>query len=147
MWEEEGIEVSEKSTIQRYQPVLCFCRNIAGEILPLMIVYKAKFLYHGWVSGDPKGTIYDSTDSGWFDRWTFKWWFKELFVPNLNGGDPFANIGNNLGSHFNKEVIKLCSKRNICFITLALNSTHICQHLDLSVFGPMKRIWRKEPCE
>ena len=48
-------------------------------MLPLMVVYKSKFLYDGWVSGGPNGAIYDSTDSGWFDGQTFKQFFKEFF--------------------------------------------------------------------
>ena len=88
-----------------------FCENTAGEILPPMAIYKAKLLYNGWVCGGPNCAIYGSTDSGWFGRRTFKWWFKELFVPNLNGDGPFAIIGDNLGSHFSEEVIELCSKK------------------------------------
>ena len=44
-----------------------FCGNAAGEILPPMVVCKAKFLCGGWVSGGPNGAIFDSIDSGWFD--------------------------------------------------------------------------------
>ena len=80
-------------------------------MLPPMVVYKAKFLYDGWVNGGRNGAIYDSTDSGWFDGRRFKRWFKELFVSNLNGDGPFATIGDNLGSHFSEEVMELCSKK------------------------------------
>ena len=76
-----------------------------------MIVYKAKFLYDGWVSGGRNGAIYDSTDSGRFDGRTFKRCFKELFLSNLNGDGPFAIIGDNLGSHFSEEVMELRSKK------------------------------------
>ena len=76
-----------------------------------MVVYKAKFLYDGWVSGGHNGAIYDSTDSGRFDGRTFKRCFKELFLSNLNGDGPFAIIGDNLGSHFSEEVMELRSKK------------------------------------
>ena len=72
-----------------------------------MVVYKAKFVYNGWVNGSPKGSVSDCTDSGWFDGRTFKKQFKEVFVPNLKGDGPFAIIGDNLGSHFSEEVISL----------------------------------------
>ena len=86
-----------------------FCRSAAREILPPMVVYKAMFLNDGWASADLNGAIYHSTDSGWFDGRTFKQWFKELFVLNLNGA--FAIIGDNLGSHFREEFIELYSKK------------------------------------
>ena len=107
-----------------------------------MVVYKAKFVYDGWVNGGPKGSVFDCIDSGWFDGCKFKKWFKEVLVPNLKGDGLFAIIGDNLGSHFSEEVINICLKRNICFIMLVPNSMHLCQPLDLAVFGPMKRSWR-----
>ena len=119
-----------------------FCGNAAGELLPPMIVYKAKSVYDGWVNGGPKGSVFDCTDSGWFDGRTFKKWFMDVSVPNLKGDGPFAIIGDNLGSHFSDEVINICLQRNIRFITLVPNSTHLCQPLDLAVFVPMKRSWR-----
>ena len=106
---EQKIDHSKASTY------IMFCRNTAGEILPPMVVYKAKFLYDGWVSGGPTCVIYNSADSGWFDGRTFKRWFKELFVPNFNGDGPFAVIGNSLGSHFTEEFIGLCSKKTHMF--------------------------------
>ena len=63
-----------------------------------MVVYKAKFLYDGWVSGSPNGAIYDSTDSDWFDGRTFNCWFKELFLPNLNGDGSFCNYWSTFGT-------------------------------------------------
>ena len=119
-----------------------FCGNAAGELLPPMVIYKAKFFYDGWVNGGPKCSVFHCTDSGWFDGRTFKKWFMKVFVPNLKGDGPFAIIGGNLGFHFSDEVINICLEINIRFITLVLNSTHLCQPLDLAVFGQMKRSWR-----
>ena len=118
------------------------CRNAAGELLLPMVVYKAKFVHNGWVNGGPKGSVFDCTDSDWFDGCTFKKWFKKGFVPNLKGDGPFAIIGDKFRLHFSEEVINISLKRNICFITFVPNSTHLCQPLDLAVFGPMKRCWR-----
>ena len=104
----EGMELSKKSTIQKHQTLLCFA-EMQQEILPPMVVYKAMFLNDGWASAGLNGAIYHSPDSGCFDRRTFKQWFKELFVLNLNG--TFAIIGDNLGSHFREEFIELYSKK------------------------------------
>jgi hypothetical protein len=48
-----------------------------------------------------------------------------------------------LSSHFSVEVISLCSDLDIHFVCLPPNSTHICQPLDVSVFAPVKKSWRK----
>lgn len=41
------------------------------------------------------------------------------------------------------NVINLCEEFNIRFVLLPLNSTHICQPLDVSVFRPLKIYWRQ----
>ena len=58
---ERKIEHSKASTS------VMFCGNAAGELLPPMVVYKAKFVYNRWVNGGSKGSVSDCTDSGWFD--------------------------------------------------------------------------------
>ena len=133
---ERKIDHSKSSTS------LMFCGNALGEFLPCMVVYKAENLYQGWTEGAPPGTCFDTTKSGWFDGRTFGIWFKNVFVPHLKGPGPFALIGDNLGSHFSKEVLELCGKKNIRFITLPPNSTHLTQPLDLAVFRPAKTSWR-----
>ena len=119
-----------------------FCANAVGTFLPPMVVYKAKNLYPAWINGAPPGTKFDVTKSGWFDGQTFARWFFEVLLPQLKGDGPFAVIGDNLGSHFNQRVIQKCKEKNIRFLTLPPNSTHICQPLDVAVFAPMKRVWR-----
>ena len=52
-------------------------------------------------------------------------------------------IGDNLSSHLSVNVLKLCEQENISFVLLPPNSTHLCQPLDVSFFGPMKRHWRR----
>ena len=53
--------------------------------------------------------------------------FFDIFIKNLEGESPFGLIGDNLGSHFREEVINVCVEKNIRFITLVPNSTHLCQ--------------------
>ena len=69
--------------------------------------------YDSWINGGPVNAVYDSTKSGWFDGRTFKKWFFNDFVKHLEGEDSFALIGDNLGLHFSKEVIKVCVEKNI----------------------------------
>ena len=52
-------------------------------------------------------------------------------------------IGDNLSSHLSEEVIDSCEKKNIAFVFLPANSTHLCQPLDVSFFRLMKIAWRK----
>ena len=48
-----------------------FAGSAAGEFLPPMVVYKTDNVYQNWVKNGPVGSIYDATQSGWFDMRTF----------------------------------------------------------------------------
>ena len=60
----------------------------------------------------PPGTIYDATETGWFDSRTIRQWFKECFIPFV---EPISRtkllISDNLASHFTPEVILLAEKK------------------------------------
>ena len=95
--------------------------------------------------GGPKDALYAATQSGWFDKRTFSEWFFHCFLPErfaIKNNAPVVLIGDNLGSHFNIDVIRACSEHNIRFITMPPNSTHLCQPLDVAVFKTLKAQWR-----
>ena len=52
-----------------------FAGSAVGEFLPPMVVYKTDNVYQNWVKNGPVGSIYDATQSGWFDMRTFDLWF------------------------------------------------------------------------
>ena len=51
-------------------------------------------------------------------------------------------IVDNLSSHFLVEILEQCQINNILFICLPPNATHLCQPLDVALFGPLKKKWR-----
>jgi len=132
------------------------CASATGDILPPYVVYKATHLWDSWREGGPKGapccektcctkgSRYNRSNHGWFDTVCFTDWFKTCFLPHakLIEGKKVL-IGDNLSSHFTKEVINLCKTNNIDFVCLPPNATHICQPLDVSFFGPMKNYWKQ----
>lgn len=72
-------------------------------------------------------------------------WFTKIFLVHrrrLQG--KVILIGDNLRTHINLEIIRLCKEENIEFICLPPNITDKMQPLDVAVFGPMKRKWREE---
>jgi len=123
-----------------------WCGNAVGQILPPMVVYRAKNVYEGWKARGIKGAVYSSSPSGWFDADTFAQWFQQVFLPyaTLQEEGPKILFGDNLSSHFNPEVVRLAKVNNIFFVMLPAHGTHLLQPLDVSVFGPMKEKWRNE---
>ena len=82
--------------------------------------------------------------SGWFDSFTFKRWFVDLFLPSVVDKDgPIFLFGDNLGSHFSADLVKFAKENSIHFVMLPANATNWIQVLDMSVFGRMKHSWHK----
>ena len=121
-----------------------FCVNAAGGSVPPYVIYKAEHLWSSWFQGGPAGCRYNRTKHGWFDSSTFEDWFTSHMLPVLkNQEGPKVLIGDNLSSHINETVIKLCETNNIRFVCLPPNTTHLTQPLDVSVFSSLKNEWSK----
>jgi hypothetical protein len=108
-----------------------------------MVVYKALNVYTSWCERGPKGAIYSSSKSGWFDSFQFEKWFFDLMLPHLKKlpGKKML-VGDNLSSHISSSVIQACKANQIEFVCLPPNSTDKLQPLDVGVFGPLKAAWR-----
>ena len=119
------------------------CGNAAGQLAPLYINYKAENMWSTWTENGPEGARYNRTKSGWFDHQVFEDWFVNLMLPILKEQDgQKVLIGDNLSSHINLEVIRLCEKHGIKFIAIPPNATHLLQPLDVAIFRVLKVIWR-----
>jgi hypothetical protein len=86
-----------------------FCGTAVGEMLPPMVVYKAQNSYKAWEERGPKGTVYSSSKSGWFDGFQYEKWFFEIFLPNARRkkGKKLL-ICDNLSCHISHNVIEAC---------------------------------------
>lgn len=115
-----------------------------GTCLPPYVVYKSTNLYPDWIEGGPENTQYNRTLSGWFDTQCFEDWFLKTALPYLRRKEgKKVLICDNLASHLSYRIIKSCTENDIQFVFLPKNSTHLCQPLDVAVFGPLKRVWRE----
>lgn len=115
----------------------------AGEILPPYVVYKAQNLFDTWIQSGPKGARYNRSQSGWFDCTIFEDWVTSMIIPFFeNKPGKKCLIGDNLSSHLSIDLIRKCYEKDIHFIFLPANSTHITQPLDVAFFRPMKIAWR-----
>ncbi|CAM1312259.1 Uncharacterised protein at_DN1782 [Pycnogonum litorale] len=93
---------------------IMFAASASGELLPPYVVYRAEHLWDSWTYGGPDSTRYNRTKSGWFDAQSFEDWFKTIALPYLRKKDGVkVLIGDNLSSHFSKDVLELCHHHNI----------------------------------
>ena len=120
-----------------------FCGNGIGTVLPPYVVYKSEHLWERWCQGGPSGSRFNRTKSGWFDSHSFQDWFKSTFLPAAKRQSGLKIIiGDNLSSHLDLSIIKICEKENIRFVFLPPNTTHLTQPLDVAFYRPLKRAWR-----
>ncbi|KAL0841447.1 hypothetical protein ABMA28_015129 [Loxostege sticticalis] len=123
---------------------LMLAANAEGKLLPPYVVYKSTHLYDSWIQNGPAGTKYHRSSSGWFDGPIFVDWVKTMVIPYFEKiPGKKVLIGDNLSSHLSVEVITLCKEKNIHFVFLPPNSTHLTQPLDVAYFRPMKQAWRQ----
>lgn len=77
----------------------------------------------------------------------FEMWYFQIVLPhiqeNRTPGSPVILVGGNLASHFSPAVIKSCQDNDIYMTPFPANANHLMQPLDVAVFGPMKKCWRK----
>ncbi|KAK4327537.1 hypothetical protein Pmani_002018 [Petrolisthes manimaculis] len=125
---------------------IMFACSAAGNQLPPYVVYKAEQLMDTWVRGGPLMVRYNRTHSGWFDAHCFSDWLTKIAVQyfqSLDNDAPKFLIGDNLASHMSATTEGVRTEMNINFIFLPPNSTHLLQPLDVAMYGPMKKAWRK----
>ena len=110
-------KVEKKSEHWKASTSKIFCGNAAGELLPPKVIYKAKFVYDGWVRDGHKSSVFDCTDS-------------LMSVHSRNGLRKFSppawkimvNNLSNLKVHFSEEVINIGAEFNAPVPTIGLVS-------------------------
>lgn len=116
-----------------------FCRNAASTCLPPYVVYSAEHMWPTWTENNPDGARYNRTKNGWFDSVCFEDWFQSIFIPFVKDleGEKII-IEDNLSSHININVLRLCDLHKVKFACLPPNSTYLTQPLNVAFFAPMK---------
>jgi len=119
-----------------------------GRLLRPYVIYKSPTgcLYQPWVEGGPPDALFSATVSGWMTMDRFNDYFTKVIIgycDTLPLNDTKIVIGDNLACHLTSHIIDKCEEKNIKFIFLPENSTHLMQPLDVSVFRAMKEKWRQ----
>ena len=66
-----------------------FCGSATGEMLAPYVVYKAENVYPSWCKGCFRGTLYNSSATGWYDSYIFHFFMGWLpVVCNRPGQNP-----------------------------------------------------------
>ena len=111
------------------------CVNVAGHVLPSMIIYEKAFSFALYKVQGPSNTLYTKSLNGYIDEEWFFSWFK-FFIAKTQHLGKIMLIIDVLGFHISFNVIDTGKKNNIVLYYLPPHI--ILQPFDMSVYKPMK---------
>ena len=115
------------------------------EVIPLLFITKRISLEEGLLINFYGKVIIEYQQSGFMNRSIFIKWFKKFIEFNnmkkilYNYKGTTVIIMDNFVVHHDDEIIELCKKNKIQILWLKPHTSHICQPLDLCIFGVQKR--------
>ena len=71
-------------------------------------------------------------------------WLKDHFLTNAISHRPLLLLLDGHSSHFEPQSIEFARQNDIVIFCLPPHTTHECQPLDVSLFGPLKKYWQQE---
>lgn len=124
-----------------------FMVNAAGSMVPPMVLHAYKRVPYNVTKKIPKDWSMGISDKGWMTAETFYEYISNIFYPWLlknNIQFPVVLYVDGHSSHVTRPLVNFCQTVQIELVALYPNSTHIIQPLDVSVFHPMKNVWRQK---
>ena len=115
------------------------------EVIPLLFITKRISLEEGLLMNFYGKVIIEYQQSGFMNRSIFIKWFKKFIEYNNmkkilhNYKGTTVIIMDNFVVHHDDEIKELCKKNKIKILWLKPHLSHICQPLDLCIFGVQKR--------
>jgi len=155
---ENGLVVGsvDRRLIQKKQPgskawtSFIECISVPGKALRPLVMFKGKSVQQQWFPtrlSTYEGWEFTATDNGWTSDATALEWLQKVFLPQTAPQDPSEArllILDGHGSHETMEFMWECYSSNIYLLFLPPHTSHILQPLNLSIFAPLKRAYRKQ---
>ena len=122
------------------------CGNAAGQYVPPYVVYKGTdtTINCAWTLNGPPNAAYSTSKSGWMDAGRFSAWLPwfDSRIKEMKIQKPVVVLMDGYSSHLSIGLLEMAKEFDIILVKLPPNSTHILQALDVSVFGPVKKLWK-----
>lgn len=144
-----GVQSQRKtSSSGRENTTALLCCSADGRMLPLLCVFKGKYVMENWVDKDTATqTAVAATERGWMETTLFYNWFKDLFLKNIGEERPVLLIYDGHVTHISTNLIRLAQEKEVTIMKLPPHTTHLLQPLDVAVFRSLKSKWDKELCK
>lgn len=118
-----------------------------GYSPPPFVIFQGKQIQHSWIPPniDTRTKIHVSP-AGWTDRAIALEWIKhfDIYTKSQVQGTYRLLILDGHTSHVSLEFIQYCEDAKIVPLCLPPHSTHILQPLDVGIFSPLAKAYKKE---
>jgi len=124
------------------------CISATGVFIPPMLIFPRKNFAQRLLRGAPPGTIGGCSPSGWINSDLFVTWLKHFIKSSGASVDKKTILLlDNHESHISIQAFELCRSNGISLVSFAPHTSHRCQPLDLTVYGPLKTAYYKRCSE
>jgi len=126
------------------------CISATGESIRPLVIFRGKTLqqqhYPDNNLEDYASWDFEPSDNGWTSNEIALKWLKRSFLPGTarDPPEPRLLIMDGHGSHQTDEFMWECFQNDVFALYLPAHTSHVLQPLDLSVFGVVKAIYRRE---
>ncbi|EGU78243.1 hypothetical protein FOXB_11246, partial [Fusarium oxysporum f. sp. conglutinans Fo5176] len=89
---------------------------------------------------------FSCSEKGWTSNKLALIWLRKVFIPSTQPekkNEPRLLILDGHGSHMTEKFLWECYDNNIYLLFLPPHSSHVLQPLDVAIFGPLKRAYRR----
>lgn len=124
--------------------------SATGKCLNPLVVFKGKNVQQQWFPEDMDYLTnwnFTASDKGWTNNAIGLKWLEDIFIPGSKTELPNEKrllILDGHGSHATPDFMRLCVLHKIQLVYLPAHTSHVLQPLDISVFGPLKTVYRAE---
>jgi len=124
------------------------CISATGVYVPPMLVFPRKNFAKRLMIGAPPGAVCGCCASRWINSDLFIVWLKH-FNKCSGASEDWKTVLllDNHESNISLEAYELCRNSGITLISFAPHTSHHCQPLDLTVYGPLKTAYYRRCAE
>lgn len=124
---------------------MCNAINACGVAVPPFYIFPRVNFKDIFLKNGPPGCAGTAQVTGWMVESTFVEWFRH-FLKHVHPSkdDPILLILDNHETHMSIDFIDLASENGVVVVTIPPHTSHKLQPLDISVYGPFKRLYNRE---
>ncbi|EGU76713.1 hypothetical protein HZS61_009463 [Fusarium oxysporum f. sp. conglutinans] len=125
------------------------CISATGKVLRPTVIFKGKTVQQQHFPEDLDFLVnweFACSEKGWTSNKLALIWLRKVFIPSTqpeNKNERRLLILDGHGSHTTEEFLWECYDNNIYLLFLPAHASHVLQPLDVAVFGPLKRAYRR----